>query len=98
MTFLFKDTFDPIRLKLTSGTQISLEPSVCRSEIIVLSYRSVDIDISFNLEANARNYHTLATHIEQGRYSQVVQYAAMAQAAEYHQRVIAQAANLSLIA
>ena len=98
MAFLFKDTFDPIRIKLTSGTKISLTPSTCDNELIVMSYTSVDIDVSFVLNANEQNYNVVAKHIEMGRYSQALHYAARAMAAEYHQRVIAQAANLSLIA
>lgn len=98
MAFLFKDTFDPIRIKLTSGTKISLTPSTCHNELIVMSYTSVDIDVSFILKANEQNYNVMAKHIEMGRYSQALHYAARAMAAEYHQRVITQAANLSLIA
>lgn len=98
MAFLFKDTFDPIYLQLTSGTKISLAPSTCRAEIMVMSYISIDIDVAFNLNANEQNYHIVANHLELGRYSQALYYAARAMAAEYHQRVIAQAANLSLIA
>lgn len=98
MAFLFKDTFDPIHLKLTSGTKISLTPSICDDELIVMSYKSVDIDVSFIVSANEQNYKILAKNIELGRYSQALHYAARTMAAEYHQRVITQAVNLSLIA
>lgn len=98
MAFLFKDTFDPIRIKLTSGTKISLTPSTYDNELIVMSYTSVDINVSFVLNANEQNYNVVAKHIEMGRYSQALHYAARTMAVEYHQRVIAQATNLSLIA
>lgn len=98
MAFLFKDTFDPIHLKLTSGTKISLTPSICNGEIMVMAYTSTDIDVSFILKANEHNYNVVANLIEMGRYSQALHYAARTMATEYHHSVITQAANLNLIA
>ncbi|WP_201556257.1 hypothetical protein [Psychrobacter sp. 72-O-c] len=98
MAKLFKETIKPINLKLTSGTSIRLVPSIGDRDNIVFVYSSVDIDIAFHLKADITNYHMLANHIHLGRYSQAISYAANKRAYEYHQEIIAQTANLSLIA
>lgn len=76
MANLLKDTFDPIHLKLTSGTMINLLASVSELNTIVFNYHSTDISVSFEMAATSVNYNAIKRHLDLGRYSQALEHAA----------------------